>query len=92
MCGGCKSTKSGGTVIPGSAVTPARKQGNISDITGNNKDRTLVGLLVAVDTSLKNMHFVDVESGTEYSVIYTGGTDIQDAIWKDKSSICYAAR
>ena len=62
---GCKSTKSGGTVIPGSAVTPARKQGNISDITGNNKDRTLVGLLVAVDTSLKNMHFVDVESGTE---------------------------
>ena len=44
---GCKSTKSGGTVIPGSAVTPARKQGNISDITGNNKNRTLVGLLVA---------------------------------------------
>ena len=83
---GCKSTKSGGTVIPGSAVTPARKQGNISDITGNNKDRTLVGLLVAVDTSLKNMHFVDVESGTEYSVIYTGGTDIQDAYGKIKAA------
>ena len=83
---GCKSTKSGGTVIPGSAVTPARKQGNISDITGNNKDRTLVGLLVAVDSSLKNMHFVDVESGTEYSVIYTGGTDIQDAYGKIKAA------
>ena len=83
---GCKSTKSGGTVIPGSAVTPARKQGNISDITGNNKNRTLVGLLVAVDTSLKNMHFVDVESGTEYSVIYTGGTDIQDAYGKIKAA------
>ena len=32
-----------------------------------------------MDTSLKNMHFGDVESGTEYSVIYTGGTDSQDA-------------
>lgn len=87
ICGtGCGSTKSGGTVIPGSAITPARKQGNISDIAGNNKDRTLVGLLVAVDTNLKNMHFVDVESGTEYSVVYTGGTDIQDAYGKIKAA------
>ena len=67
-------------------IPTRRKQGNISDITGNNKDRTLVGLLVAVDTSLKNMHFVDVESGTEYSVIYTGGTDIQDAYGKIKAA------
>ena len=87
ICGtGCGSTKSGGTVIPGSAITPARKQGNISDIAGDNKDRTLVGLLVAVDTNLKNMHFVDVESGTEYSVVYTGGTDIQDAYGKIKAA------
>ena len=43
-------------------------------------------MLVSIDTNLKNMHFVDVESGTEYSVIYTGGTDIQDAYGKIKAA------
>lgn len=83
---GCSSDKSGVTVIPGSAITPAPKKGNISDIANNTDDRTLVGMLVSVDTTLKNMHFVDVESGTEYSVIYTGGTDIQDAYGKIKAA------
>ncbi len=83
---GCGGSNSAGTVIPGSSITPAPKKGNISDIAGNTKDRTLVGMLVSIDTNLKNMHFVDVESGTEYSVIYTGGTDIQDAYGKIKAA------
>ena len=87
VCGsGCASSDTGGTVIPGSAITPAPKQGNISDISGNDNDRTLVGMLVSVDTNLKNMYFIDVESGTEYSVIYTGATDIQDAYGKIKAA------
>lgn len=83
---GCGASKSSGTLIPGSSITPAPKKGNISDIAGNNKDRTLIGMLVSVDTTLKNMHFVDIETGTEYSIMYTGGTDIQDAYGKIKAA------
>ena len=83
---GCGASNSSGILIPGSSITPAPKKGNISDIAGNNKDRTLIGMLVSVDTTLKNMHFVDIETGTEYSVMYTGGTDIQDAYGKIKAA------
>lgn len=42
----------------------------------------LTGVLTYVNTDDLIMHFVDIDTGTEYEVAYTGGTDIQDKYGK----------
>lgn len=83
---GCGSSDNGVTVIPGNSITPAKKDNNATNISGDDNDKTLTGMLVSIDTNIKNMHFIDIDSGTEYSVMYTGGTDIQDAYGKIKAA------
>ena len=83
---GCGTSGSNGAIVPGSSITPAKKKGNVTDIAKNSDNATLVGIVSSIDTTLKNIHFIDVETGTEYSVMYTGGTDIQDAYGKLKAA------
>ena len=83
---GCGTSGSNGAIVPGSSITPAKKKGNVTDIARNSDNATLVGIVSSIDTTLKNIHFIDVETGTEYSVMYTGGTDIQDAYGKLKAA------
>ncbi|MDO5381651.1 MAG: PEGA domain-containing protein [Eubacteriales bacterium] len=81
---GAGSKTSGSSVTPGSSITPAPK-GDIKDIANDKGNVTLTGILSGKDDSGKKLHFIDISSGTEYSVPYTGGTDIQDAHGKVKA-------
>ena len=75
-CQNNSSKKSKGT-IPGSSITPAPKVE--TNLTGDGENPTLTGVLTYLNTTTYKMHFVDISTGTEYEVPYTGGTDIQDA-------------
>ena len=64
-------------VIPGSSITPA--PGAAKEINGDGENPTLTGVLTLRDADTGRMRFVDIKTGTEYEVPYTGSTDIQDA-------------
>lgn len=68
-------------IVPGNSITPAPSKGNIGDIADSKKEGevTLVGVLSLLDTEELNMHFIDISTGTEYSVSYAGSTDIKNA-------------
>lgn len=69
-------------VIPGSSITPA--PGAAKEIKGDGENPTLTGVLTLRDADTGRMRFVDIKTGTEYEVPYTGSTDIQDAYGKIK--------
>lgn len=85
-CGKEENKKSGsGDLIPGSSITPAPKIS--TDIKGKgDSSPTMTGVLTFVNLKGLKMHFVDISSGTEYEVPYTGGTDIQDSYGKIKAA------
>ena len=72
-------------VIPGSSITPA--PGAAKEIKGDGENPTLTGVLTLRDADTGRMRFVDIKTGTEYEVPYTGSTDIQDAKNIDKLKI-----
>lgn len=71
-------------VIPGSSITPA--PGAAKEIKGDGENPTLTGVLTLRDADTGRMRFVDIKTGTEYEVPYTGSTDIQDAYGKIKAA------
>ncbi len=77
-------SKNGNAMIPGSSITPAPSVNK--DIKGDGENPTLTGVLSLQDLSGHKMRFVDINSGTEYEVPYSGGTDIQDAYGKVKAA------
>lgn len=75
---GCGSGKSGGsTITPGSSILPAPKKPVTDAPAKNANEIEITGVLTDVNTSDLKMHFMDIDTGTEYEVAYTGGTDIQ---------------
>ena len=52
----------------------------------SGENPTFTGVLSLQDFSGFKMRFVDINSGTEYEVPYSGGTDIQDAYGKVKAA------
>ncbi|MDO5402459.1 MAG: PEGA domain-containing protein [Eubacteriales bacterium] len=82
---GC-GKKSAGTIIPGSSITPAPSK-PVTELSVNNANEiAFTGVLTYLNTSDLKMHFVDISSGTEYEVSYTGGTDIQNSYRKIKAA------
>ena len=71
-------------VIPGSSITPA--PGAAKEIKGDGENPTLTGVLTLRDADTGRMRFIDIKTGTEYEVPYTGSTDIQDAYGKIKAA------
>ena len=71
-------------MIPGSSITPA--PGAAKEIKGDGENPTLTGVLTLRDADTGRMRFVDIKTGTEYEVPYTGSTDIQDAYGKIKAA------
>ncbi|MDD3240672.1 MAG: PEGA domain-containing protein [Lachnospira sp.] len=82
---GC-GKKKGGTLIPGSSITPAPSKSVTEKATNNANEIALTGVLTYLNTSDLKMHFIDITSGTEYEVRYTGGSDIQSAYGKIKAA------
>lgn len=77
-------SKKGNAMVPGSSITPAPTVNK--DIKGDGENPTFTGVLSLQDFSGFKMRFVDINSGTEYEVPYSGGTDIQDAYGKVKAA------
>lgn len=73
---GC--SESGSTIVPGSSILPAPSK-SITEVptTLNSDEIGIEGVLSSVDTESKKMRFIEISTGTEYEVPYTGGTDIQ---------------
>lgn len=75
---------SSNAMVPGSSITPAPTVNK--DIKGDGENPTFTGVLSQRDISDLKMRFVDISTGTEYEVPYSGGTDIQDAYGKVKAA------
>lgn len=74
-CGGSK--KGSSTIIPGSSILPAPKK-DITEVPTNTSNEIVIkGVLKRIDSENKKMYFLDVNTGTDYEVPYTGGTDIK---------------
>lgn len=82
---GC-GKKSGRTITPGSSITPAPSKSVTELSTNNANEIAFTGVLTYLNTSELKMHFVDISSGTEYEVAYTGGTDIKNSYEKIKAA------
>lgn len=66
-----------GTLTPGSSILPAPKK-NITEATTNaSQEITVTGVLSYIDRDNKKANFIDISSGVEYEVPYSGGTDFQ---------------
>lgn len=73
--------KSSSTITPGSSITLGRVVNKVDDIVEkeDSESATLVGVLTYLDTANDMTHMLDIESGVEYEVPYSGGTDIRSA-------------
>ena len=80
----CTASNNSRAVIPGSSITPAPSVAK--EIKGDGETPTLTGVLTLRDSDTNRMRFVDITTGTEYEVPYSGGTDIQDAYGKIKAA------
>jgi len=78
LVAGCSSTSQNSVAVPGSAILPIYNKSNSSTEISNSNEIKMTGVFTFLDTTNLKMHFVDVESGSEYEVNYTGGTDIQN--------------
>ena len=74
---GCSSSKNA-TVTPGSSILPIANKTNASSEKTNTNEIKMTGVLTYLNAADLKMHYIDVESGEEYEVNYTGGTDIQN--------------
>lgn len=75
---GCSKEKKKSAIVPGSSILPAPTKSVTELETKNANEIDLTGVLTYVNTSELKMHFIDIDTGTEYEVAYTGGTDIQN--------------
>lgn len=75
---GCGKEKNKSAIVPGSSILPAPTKAVTELETKNANEIDLTGVLTYVNTDELKMHFIDIDTGTEYEVTYTGGTDIQD--------------
>ena len=82
LLSGCGKQSSNKTLIPGSSILPAPTKAVTEMETKKANQIDLTGVLTYVNTDDLIMHFVDIDTGTEYEVAYTGGTDIQDKYGK----------
>ena len=82
LLSGCGKQSSNKTLIPGSSILPAPTKAVTDMETKKANQIDLTGVLTYVNTDDLIMHFVDIDTGTEYEVAYTGGTDIQDKYGK----------
>jgi len=78
LMAGCNSSSNKPAVVPGSSILPIYNKTNASTEVSNSNEIKMTGVLTYLDATNLRMHFVDVESGSEYEVNYTGGTDIQN--------------
>jgi hypothetical protein len=74
----CSGKSSGTSIKPGSSILPAPAKSITEAPTKNANEIDLTGVLTYVNTSELKMHFMDIDTGNEYEVSYTGGTDIQN--------------
>lgn len=67
------------TIVSGSSILPMPTK-KVEEVTvpANTNEVKFTGILTYINTDDKNMHYVDISTGSEYEVSYTGGTDIQD--------------
>lgn len=75
---GCGKKSSDRTLVPGSSILPAPTKSVTELETKKANEISLTGVLTYVNADELKMHFIDIDTGTEYEVAYTGGTDIQD--------------
>ncbi|SEW07293.1 PEGA domain-containing protein [[Clostridium] fimetarium] len=78
LMAGCSSSTKKSAAVPGSSILPIYSKTNSSTEKTNSNEIKMTGVLTYLDATKLKMHFVDVESGSEYEVNYTGGTDIQN--------------
>ena len=81
---GCSTTGTGSsssTITPGSSITLGRVVKKVDDIVteDDTEEPTLTGVLTYVDTDKDMTHMLDIETGVEYEVPYSGSTDIRSA-------------
>lgn len=82
---GCGKKKEA-VITPGSSITPPPSK-SVTELSVNNENEiTMTGVLTYLNTDDLKMHYVDISSGTEYEVSYTGGTDIQNKYGKIKAA------
>ena len=75
---GCSQSSRKSTIIPGSSILPAPSKSITEAPTTVDSDEIVIeGVLSSLDTTSKKMRFVEISTGIEYEVPYTGGTDIQ---------------
>lgn len=75
---GCSQSSRKSTIIPGSSILPAPSKSITEAPTTVDSDEIVIeGVLSSLDTASKKMRFVEISTGIEYEVPYTGGTDIQ---------------
>lgn len=75
---GCTQEKKTSTITPGSSILPVATKAVTEIETKKAGEIELTGVLTYINTSELKMHFIDIDTGTEYEVTYTGGTDIQN--------------
>lgn len=72
------SSKKESTITPGSSILPAPKKSVTEAPVKNTDEISITGVLTQINTANLTMNILDNETGTEYEVAYTGGTDIKD--------------
>ena len=67
------------TIVSGSSILPMPTK-KVEEVTvpANTNEVKFTGVLTYINTEDKAMHYVDIDTGSEYEVSYTGSTDIQD--------------
>lgn len=75
---GCSSSEKKSSVVPGSSILPIANKTSASTEKTNGTQIKMTGVLTYLDASMMTMHFVDIDSGDEYKVDFTGGTDIKN--------------
>ena len=71
-------SKSTSTITPGSSILQAPKKPVTEAPVKNANEIDITGVLTQTDAANLKMNFLDTDTGTEYEVAYTGGTDIKD--------------
>ncbi len=67
------------TIVSGSSILPMpTKKTEEVTVPSNTNEVKFTGVLTYINTDDNQMHYVDIDTGSEYEVSYTGGTDIQD--------------
>ena len=74
----CSSGKSSSNITKGGDILPiASKAVDSGEAAANPDEISITGVLTYIDGTSQKMHYMDVQSGNEYEVSYSGGTDIK---------------